>query len=128
MEYFIILKDIQLLKYSKRDFLFVNMSTAEQLLIKKGIFNGKEKRTYIRRQINVPIIYGYLRGQTFIINSGTTFDLSNTGMSFYTDTPFCEGKNLQFQSSYLWRRPKVGTVRWCSMKTVFLYKMGILFR
>jgi len=104
------------------------MSIAEIFLLKEGIFIGNEKRTHMRKQINVPIIYGYFRGQTFIINSGTTFDLSSDGMSFYTDRPFCEEKNLQFQSSYLWRRPKVGTVRWCSMKTMFLYKVGILFR
>jgi hypothetical protein len=104
------------------------MSIAETFLLKEGIFIGIEKRTYMRKQINVPIIYGYFRGQTFIINSGTTFDLSSSGMCFYTDRPFREGKNLQFQSSYLWRRPKVGTVRWCSMKTMYFYKIGILFR
>ena len=71
----------------------------------------------MRKQINVPIIYGYFRGHTFIINSGATFDLSRDGMSFYTDRPFFSGKYLQFQSSYLWRKPKVGSVRWCSMKT-----------
>jgi len=104
------------------------MSITGKILLEEGLFVVKEKRTSMRKQINVPIIYGYFQGQTFIINSGTTFDLSSAGMSFYTDKPFCEGKNLQFQSSYLWRRPRVGTVRWCSMKTMFLYKVGILFR
>ena len=104
------------------------MSIAEIFLLKEDIFIGHEKRIHIRKQLNVPIIYGYFRGQTFIINSGTTFDLSSAGMSFYTDRPFCEGKNVQVQSSYLWKRPKVGTVRWCSMKTMFLYKVGVLFR
>jgi len=104
------------------------MSIAGNILLREGIFIGKENRAHMRKQINVPIIYGYFRGHTFIINSGTTFDLSSGGMSFYTDRPFCEGRYLQFQSSYLWRRPKVGTVRWCSMKTMFLYKVGILFR
>jgi hypothetical protein len=104
------------------------MAIAEKFLLKEGIFISKEKRARMRKQINVPIIYAYFRGQTFIINSGTTFDLSSAGMSFYTDRPFREGKNLQFQSSYLWRSPRVGTVKWCSMKTMFLYRVGILFR
>jgi hypothetical protein len=98
------------------------------ILLKEGMVVIEEKRTRMRKQITVPIIFGYFRGQTFIMNSGATFDLSDAGMSFYTDKPFRKGKNLQFQSSYLWERPRIGTVRWCSMKTVFLYKVGILFR
>jgi hypothetical protein len=82
----------------------------------------------MRKQITVPIIYGYLRRQTFISNDGTTCDLSATGMSFYTDRPFREGKNVQIHSSYLWNCPRVGTVTWCSMKTYNLYKIGIVFR
>lgn len=104
------------------------MSIADSFLLKEGMFVSKEKRTHMRKQINVPIIYGYFVGHTFIINSGATFDFSRNGMSFYTDRPFCAGKYLQFQSSYLWRKPKVGSVRWCSMKTMCLYKVGILFR
>ena len=103
------------------------MSIEGMFLLKEEIFIGHEKRTHMRKQLNVPIIYGYFRGLTFIINSGTTFDLSSAGMSFYTDRPFRAGKNLQIQSSYLWKRPKVGSVRWCSMKTIFLYKVGISF-
>jgi len=128
VEYFTIWKDIHFLKHSKRDYSFIEMSIEGGFLLNEGIFIGKEKRAHMRKQINVPVIYGYFRGQTFIMNSGTTFDLSDAGMSFYTDKPFRKGKNLQFQSSYLWRRPRVGTVRWCNMKTVFLYKVGILFR
>ena len=122
------LKRYSVLKTFKAKITFINMSITGIFLLEEERYIGAEKRTYMRKQINVPIIYGYFRGQTFIINSGTTFDLSSSGMSFYTDRPFFEGKNLQFQSSYLWRRPKVGTVRWCSMKTMFLYKVGILFR
>lgn len=96
--------------------------------LKEGIVFVEEKRTRMRKQITVPIIFGYFRGQTFIMNSGTTFDLSDAGMSFYTDKPCRKGKNLQFQSSYLWRRPRVGTVIWCSRKTANLYKVGTLFR
>jgi len=98
------------------------------IFLKEDLFIGHEKRTLMRKQINVPIIYGYFLGNTFIMNSGTTFDLSDAGMSFYTDKPFQKGKNLQLQSSFLWSRPRVGTVRWCRMKTVYLYKVGILFR
>lgn len=94
----------------------------------KMIRNIKERRTRKRRQITVPISYGYIRKQTFIINSGTTFDLSNTGISFYTDNAFQEGINVQIFSSYLWELPRVGIVKWCSMKNIDFYKVGIQFR
>ena len=128
MEYFTIEIHPVLKKYSKRDFLFVIVSISATFLLKEDLFIGYEKRAHMRKQINVPIIYGYFLGNTFIMNSGTTFDLSDTGMSFYTDKPFQKGKNLQLQSSFLWSRPRVGTVRWCRMKTVYLYKVGVLFR
>ena len=96
--------------------------------LKNGLFMIRERRAHVRRQIAVPIIYGYLRSKTFICNDGTTCDLSTAGMSFYADKPFREGENLQIQSSYLCVGPRVGTVRWCGMKTYYLYKIGILFQ
>ena len=115
-------------KVFKVKIYIIHMSIEANFLLTEDLFIGYEKRTHMRKQINVPIIYGYFLGSTFIMNSGTTFDMSDAGMSFYTDKPFQEGKNLQLQSSYLWSRPRVGTVRWCRMKTVYLYKVGILFR
>lgn len=88
----------------------------------------KEKRLHQRKQITVPVIYAYHGKQKIVVKNGTTFDLSESGMCFYTDRPLHEGLNVQVHSSHIWDYPRASTVRWCTMKNASLYKVGVSFQ
>ncbi|MEW6418756.1 MAG: PilZ domain-containing protein [Nitrospirota bacterium] len=88
----------------------------------------KEKRSQKRDQISLPVIYAYSGENKITAKFGTTFDLSNSGMCFYTDTLLQDGLKLQVHISNVWDYPRSSIVRWCSMKDVSLYRVGVSFR
>jgi hypothetical protein len=88
----------------------------------------EEKRNLKRNAINLPIIYAFSGDHRINVHYGTTFDISNAGMSFYTDMSLHEGLNLQVHLTNIWEFPRSGTVRWCSMKNVDLYRVGLSLR
>jgi hypothetical protein len=92
------------------------------------IITVKEKRDKKRNQVNLPVIYAYFKDNKITTKHGMTFDLSETGMCFYTDMPLREGLDLQIHVSNMWDFPKSSVVRWCSMKNVHLYRVGVLLR
>jgi len=98
------------------------------LLEKGGNFIVREKRINKRKQITVPVTYAYHGKRKIVVKHGTTFDLSESGLCFYTDRPLHEGLNVQVHSSHIWDYPRASTVRWCCMKNVSLYKVGVSFR
>ena len=88
----------------------------------------KEKRNHYRIKVKLPVIYECSGEQKIATNSGTTFDFSDSGMCFYTHTHLREGINLQVQIPHIWDVPRTSIVRWCSMKTPNLYKVGVSFQ
>jgi hypothetical protein len=88
----------------------------------------KEKRRHKRNQIAVPVICAYHGEHKIVINHGTSFDLSDSGMCFFTDMPLHEGLKIQVHSSHVWDYPRSSTVKWCSMKNPNLYKVGVMFQ
>jgi hypothetical protein len=88
----------------------------------------KEERRHKRIQIAIPIIYAYQGKNKVVIKYGTSFDFSNSGMCFYTNTPLHEELKLQVHSSYIWDYPKPSIVRWCSRKYLNFYKVGVSFQ
>lgn len=88
---------------------------------------NKEKRNHYRIQVKLPVICES-SGELKIATSGTSFDLSDSGMCFYTHMRLREGINLQLQIPHIWDVSRTSIVRWCSMKNPNLYKIGVLFQ
>lgn len=88
----------------------------------------RELRTCKRREISLPVIYAFPGGQKIITNAGTTFDLSDSGMSFYTTMPLNEGLRLQVHLSNIWDFPRTSIVKWCSRKKNDFFKIGVFFQ
>lgn len=88
----------------------------------------KEKRSHYRLQVDLPIIYTYSGEHGNITNEGTTFDLSDSGMCFYTDMPFHKGLNLQVNLTHIWDSQRASVVKWCSMENIDLYRVGVSFQ
>ena len=87
-----------------------------------------ERRSQERRQINIPISYEYSFDHSTISHSGKSFNISESGMCFYTQVPLKEGLNLRVQSEYIWNSPRAGIVKWCNRKYLNFYQVGVLFQ
>ena len=87
-----------------------------------------ERRSQQRKQISVPISYEYSLDSRSISSSGKSFNISESGMSFYTQAPLKEGLNLRVQSEHIWDSPRVGIVRWCNRKYLNFYQVGVSFQ
>ena len=86
----------------------------------------KERRGQERNIISLPVTYSCSDRYIITSTDGTAFDISNSGMSFYTNIPFYEGVNLQVHTR-IWNFPKASIVKWCSKKYLNIYKVGISF-
>jgi hypothetical protein len=99
------------------------------LYIRRGkIIILEEKRNQKRNSVSLPIIYAFSSEHRISVNHGTTFDISDSGIGFYTDKPLNEGLNLQVHLSHVWDFPRPSIVQWCSMKNVNLYRVGLAFQ
>jgi hypothetical protein len=87
-----------------------------------------ERRTQQRKQISVPISYEYSSDGTSISRSGKSFNVSESGICFYTQTPLMEGLNLRVQSEHIWDSTRAGIVRWCNRKYLNFYQVGVSFQ
>jgi hypothetical protein len=86
---------------------------------------AKERRVQKRKQISLPVFYSYMSEYDHVYDNGTTFDLSDSGICFYTHTPLLKGHPIQVLISDVWDSPKSGIVQWCSMKNLNFYKIGV---
>jgi hypothetical protein len=87
-----------------------------------------ERRIQQRKQISVPISYEYSLDNGSISRHGKSFNISESGMSFYTQTPLQEGINLRVQSEHIWDAPRTGIVKWCNRKYLNFYQVGVSFQ
>jgi hypothetical protein len=87
----------------------------------------EEKRNQNRNSISLPIIYAFSADHRIKVSHGTTFDISDSGIGFYTDKPLDKGLSLQVHLSHIWDFPRSSIVQWCSMKNVNLYRVGLAF-
>ena len=88
----------------------------------------KQTRKHRRSYLTVPVIFAYHGKDKIVVNYGTSFNLSKSGMCFYTNMPLDEGLRLQVHSSHIWDNPKSSTVKWCSKQDPQYYKVGISFQ
>jgi len=86
----------------------------------------KERRHQERKLLNLPLTYVYPGEGNVAPHVGETFDLCNSGMSFYTDIPLKKGLVIQVQTP-IWNCPRAGTIRWRSKKSHSVYKVGVSF-
>ena len=87
----------------------------------------KERRGEKRNLISLPVTYSFSDKQKTASNDGTAFDLSDSGMSFYTNIPIYEGVNLQIHTQ-IWNSPKTSIVKWCNQKYLNIYRVGVSFK
>jgi hypothetical protein len=96
-----------------------------QMLIRKL---PNERRNQYRKQISVPISYEFSLDHRTISRYGKSFNISESGLCFYTQTPLEDGLNLRIQSEHIWDSPKAGIVRWCNRKYLNFYQVGVSFQ
>jgi hypothetical protein len=87
----------------------------------------KIKRRQKRMNVNLPVTYFYADEPKPSPNNGTTFDICQSGMSFYTNAPLKEGLDIEVQTN-IWHSPKKCVVEWRSKKSHNIYKVGVSFR
>ncbi len=86
----------------------------------------KERRMDMRYQFDFPVIYTCDEEGT-MYSYGTTFDLSSSGMSFYTDKALRKGLNIQVKIQHIWDGPIPAVVKWTSMKSPQYFRVGVAF-
>jgi len=75
----------------------------------------------------LPIIYKITTERDIIIKESKTYDLSDSGMSFYTDIPLDKGLIFEINLPQIWDSPKKAIVIFCVKKNDF-YKVGVSFQ
>ncbi len=96
-----------------------------QMLVRKL---PNERRNQYRKQISVPISYEFSSDQRTISRYGKSFNVSESGICFYTQTPLEDGLNLRIQSEHIWDSPRAGIVKWCNRKYLNFYQVGVSFQ
>jgi len=61
-----------------------------------------------------------------IIKESKTYDLSDSGMSFYTDMPLDKGLIFEINIPSIWDSPRKARVSFCIKRNNF-YKVGVSF-
>jgi hypothetical protein len=61
-----------------------------------------------------------------MIKESKTYDLSDSGMSFYTDMPLDKGLIFEINIPQVWDSPRKAIVNFCKKKNDF-YKVGVSF-
>ena len=88
----------------------------------------KERRVEKRLQVRLPVTYEYPVDHEVVTKNSSTFDISDSGLCFYTDRPFKKGRNLKIHLNSIWETPKESLVQWCAKKKVGFYKVGIILQ
>jgi len=88
----------------------------------------KERRFQKRVQVTLPVNYVYTVDQRVVTKNSSTDNLSDSGLSFYSDRPLKKGSNLRVQLNHIWDVPKDSRVMWCNRKKYNLYKIGVVFQ
>jgi hypothetical protein len=88
----------------------------------------KEKRVNTRKCLAVPLDYTFSgseadKSKDFF--AGTTFDVSNSGISFYTNRSMPVGGHIEILSKCLWNEQRGGTVKWCRTLSSNHYLVGV---
>ena len=86
-----------------------------------------EKRAHHRLEMALPLLYRDSNHQATTPMKAITFNISNSGICFYTGTLHKEGMDLQVVLPHVFDSPRTCTVIWRSKKYHDLYKIGARF-
>jgi len=87
----------------------------------------EEKRNHFRLRIDLPVLYKTSDHKANTIKKTKTYDISDSGICFYTDTFHKKGTNLQVTLQNIFDSPKTCTVKWHSQEKDKVYKIGVHF-
>ena len=87
----------------------------------------KKIRTFKRIKVHLPLTYKIHGERKAIIYEGTTYDISDSGICFYTDVPLNVGLTLIIQIPEILDVPKTCIVKWNSMKSRKCFRVGVSF-
>jgi c-di-GMP-binding flagellar brake protein YcgR len=88
----------------------------------------EEKRAHYRLQIHLPVLYKVSNPKATTIKKVTTYDISDSGICFYTGTLHKKGTKLQVTLPHIFDSPRICTVKWHSKKYDDRYKIGVHFQ
>lgn len=76
-------------------------------------------------KINLPVIYTYFGEHKMTVDKGTTSDISDSGLGFYTDKPLRAGLRLDVRIPHIWDNTRTCIVKWNSMKSPGCFRVGV---
>jgi hypothetical protein len=94
-------------------------------------FFPNDKRANSRTNLAVELLYNPLglkadKPNDYLV--GTIFDISDSGIGFYTNRPLLNGVNIEMFCKDLWNKPKTGKVRWCKTLNSNFSLAGVAFQ
>lgn len=88
----------------------------------------EERRTHYRLRVNLPVIYTIFFSDVSVTKKSITHDLSDEGLSFYTDVYIKTDAELKINLPPIFDAPKKSIVKWCSKKDDNFYRVGVCFQ
>jgi hypothetical protein len=87
-----------------------------------------DNRANARTYLTVPLYYTHPGSEAdkkkdYLV--GTIFDMSDSGVGFYTNNPLLDGINIEMFCKELWNKPRTGTVRWCKTLNYCYHLVGV---
>jgi PilZ domain len=92
---------------------------------------AKERRKKKRGPISVPVKYNgiaEISDEKRVAGEGTTADVSNEGIGFFSDKEIAPGTVLEIECDDVWATPRQFTVKWCDRIQYNFFRMGLEVR
>jgi hypothetical protein len=89
-----------------------------------------EKRANARTHLSVPLYYIYPGSEADKSSdylAASTFDISDSGVSFYTTRLLLDGDDIKIFIKDLWNEQRAGTVKWCKTLNYNYHLVGVSF-
>lgn len=88
-----------------------------------------ERRSQKRTQMSVPVhctsFWNEDGKPKSASENGVTFDISESGLSFFSNSRLDEGRGIAVRCRDVWHSNRIGTVKWCRSVTFNLHKVGV---
>ncbi len=88
----------------------------------------EERRTHYRLRVDLPVIYTISFPDVTVTKKSITYDLSDEGLSFYTDMHIKTDVELKINLPPIFDIPEKCIVKWCSKKDDNFYRVGVCFQ
>jgi hypothetical protein len=91
----------------------------------------KENRKQKRSHISVPVNFSAEDGgppESSKPQEGTTADMSESGLSLFSNKELTPGIVLEIECRDIWPSPKKFTVQWCNRVRFNFYRVGLLVK